>query len=309
SADLSHGRIGLSFLAEWPEEMPYQVLIESRSGTMKNQLDQLVIPEKKLDENPLFFSGQGSVEVKKGKNNIFIGCGICTPSQLSLAVPFDIIGFILSAELIKTLISNSKVFLLVADQHAWLANHLSKTKAERIAKIQTETIMKIIKNFKLKNWQVTLASQLFLENRELSYEQLELRDINHFFNILNTGIKVGWKFSSGQKHHKSDEAHFDNLIKLPIKSLFIKPGLTLDIKKPHESPYICTDPKTRITLWPKEDMPRKISQSQFDPRQVSAVKNHLKRITILFEKLVEPFQSKVPLEEKIQSIIDSIHEK
>jgi len=33
SADLSHGRISLSFLAEWPEEMPYQVLIKSRSGT------------------------------------------------------------------------------------------------------------------------------------------------------------------------------------------------------------------------------------------------------------------------------------
>jgi len=38
SADLSHGRIGLSFLAEWPEEMPNQVLIESRSGTFKNEL-------------------------------------------------------------------------------------------------------------------------------------------------------------------------------------------------------------------------------------------------------------------------------
>jgi len=79
-----------------------------------------------------------------------------------------------------------------------------------------------------------------------------------------------------ETNHKTDESHFDQKLDIPIQSIFTKPGVTSNPKKPFESPYICTDPATRITI------------SQLSTLEVEninpAVKNHLNRITMLFEQ-------------------------
>jgi hypothetical protein len=89
----------------------------------------------KLALNPLFWPNQGSFIVSENMPNIFIGCGIATKTQISQAVPFDIIGFLLSAEFIKRQIPKSQVCLLIADQHAWLANNFNRDYAKQRQKI------------------------------------------------------------------------------------------------------------------------------------------------------------------------------
>lgn len=258
---------------------------------------QILIPEKILSQNPLFWSGQGPVAIKPSKPNVFIGTGICNPTQLSQAIPFDALGFLLSAEFIKRLIiPKSHIFLLIADQHAWLANHFNKHQAQKIARLQFKTFSQIISSLQLKNWHVFLASKLFPQALPASYEALEIRDVNHFISHHQIGIKIGWKFGSG-RNHKTDEAHFDQ--NLNIVSVFTKPGVTSDPHKPQESPYICTNPATRILL--------QLHQPHFGGVVENlALQNHLKRITILFERLIMPLPPKTPVEQKVALILKTI---
>jgi len=251
-----------------------------------------------LSLNPLFLPNQADIVVDETKPNIFIGGGIATKTELSQAVPFDIAGFLLSAEFIKRLIPKSQVFLLIADQHAWLANNFNQEKSKKIADNLEQIVKKIIANFNLAGWKVFRASQIFPDALPQSYEELEKRDVAHFFNQHNCGLKIGWSFSLAEGNHKTDESHFDQQLNIPIQSIFTKPGVTANPKKPFESPYICTDPATRITV----DI---LSTSKVESTNL-AVKNHLNRITILFEQLIETFPNKTPLKEKVKKIIEKI---
>ncbi|MEK7513551.1 MAG: hypothetical protein AAB430_00055 [Patescibacteria group bacterium] len=248
-----------------------------------------------LSQNSIFWPNQANFVVDQSHSNIFIGIGIATKTQISQTVPFDIIGFLLSAEFIKRQIPHGKIFLLIADQHAWLANNFDRNKCQKSANNLLKTIQKIIKNLKLKNWQISLASQIFPDALPQSYEDLEKRDVTHFFNHHLCGIKIGWSFSLTETNHKTDESHFDKNI--PMLSIFTKPGVTNNPIKPQESPYICTDPTTRITL-------DQLSTSKVESK--TAVKNHLNRITMLFEQLIKTFPNKTPLENKIKIIINQI---
>lgn len=250
-----------------------------------------------LSLNPLFWPNQADIVVDETKPNIFIGGGIATKTELSQAVPFDIAGFLLSAEFIKRLIPKSQVFLLIADQHAWLANNFNQEKSKKIADNLEQIVKKIIANFNLAGWKVFWASQIFPDALPQSYEELEKRDVTHFFNQHNCGLKIGWSASMAENQHKTDESHFDQQLNIPIQSIFTKPGVTSNPKKPFESPYICTNPATRITVDKSS-----ISKWRVNP----AVKNHLNRITMLFEQLIETFPNKTPLEEKVKKIIEKI---
>lgn len=126
----------------------------------------IVITEKVLQQNPLFWSGQGPVAIKPNKPNVFTGTGICNPTQLSQAIPFDALGFLLSAEFIKRQIPSSHVLLL--------------TKALKIAQLQFKVFTQVINSLKLKNWHIFLVSKLFPQALPASYEALETRDVNHF---------------------------------------------------------------------------------------------------------------------------------
>jgi hypothetical protein len=247
--------------------------------------------EDLIKQNPLIWPNQRDIVIDPHHPNIFLGGGVATKNQISLGFPFDLLGFILTAEQINRL-TKGEIHLLIADQHAWLANHLDQEQAKLAAHNLQTIISRIITCFKLEHWHTHLASEIFPSATQSNYEMLETRDINHFANTHNVGIKVGWTFSP-KEVGVTDESHFDTLHTLP--TILIKPGLTSDPAKPHESPYISTDPTTRITF------------SNSNNWDVSpSVKNHLRNICLLFENLIEPFSPKTPLEDKLKIIINKV---
>ena len=266
----------------------------------------LVIPESVLQLNPLFWSGQGNPVINLSRPNILIGAGIATINELSQAIPFDALGFLLSAEFIKQRISGAHVFLLIADQHAWLANNLSENGAKKFAEGQEKTFGRLISALGILNWHIFKASELFPLAKPDSYENLETRDVFHFFKNHNAGIKIGWKFVDKNGRHQTDEAHFDQSLNFDIKSIFTKSGVTLDLSKPFESPYICTNPSKRVLLSKNENVNAKLKSGSIPEAQHQTVQNQLKRITILFEQVIDPLPAKTPVEEKVQLIIDKI---
>ena len=250
-----------------------------------------IVIKELIKHNPLIWPNQDDVVVDSDSPNIFLGGGIATKSKISQTVPFDLLGFMLTAEQVKRQ-TQGVVHCLIADQHAWLANQLNQDQATESAHHLRQTIQAIIVKFKLTNWHVHLASKIFTEATASNYEALETRDIKHFANNHQVGVKIGWTFSP-KVVGVTDESHFDTLHNLP--TILIKPGLTSDPAKPHESPYICTDPTTRITF------------SDSNNWDISpAVQNHLRSICLLFENLFEPFPPKTPIQEKCKMIIDQV---
>ena len=269
----------------------------------------LVIPESVLQLNPLFWSGQGNLMVNFSRPNIFIGTGVATKNELSKEIPFDSLGFLLSAEFIRQQIPDSHVFLLIADQHAWLANKLFENGSKKIANQQEIIFGRLISKLRISNWHIFKASELFPLAKPDSYENLETRDVFHFFQNHNAGVKIGWKSADKNDRHQTDEAHFDQNLDFDIKSIFIKPGITLDPSKSFESPYICTSPSERILLSKDENVAEKLNSRLVPNNQCQAVQNQLKRITILFEQVIGPLPAKTPVAKKVQLIIDRIFKK
>lgn len=269
----------------------------------------IVIPELILQQNPLFWSGQGDVIVNLSRPNIFLGTGVATKNKLSEKIPFDSLGFLLSAEFIRQQIPDSHVFLLIADQHAWLANKLFENGSKKIANQQEIIFGRLISKLGISNWHIFKASELFPQAEPDSYENLETRDVFHFFHHRNTGIKIGWKSADKNDQHLTDEAHFDHNFDFDIKSIFIKPGVTFDSSKPFESPYICTSPSKRILLSKVENVAEKLNSRLIPDNQCQAVQNQLKRITILFEQVIGSLPVKTPVAKKVQLIIDRIFKK
>lgn len=254
-------------------------------STMKIKIEDLV------KQNPLIWPNQRVVSVEQIQQNIFLGGGVATKNQISQAVPFDLLGFMLTAEQVNRH-TKGDIHILIADQHAWLANHLDQQQAIIAAQNLKSTISKIITTFKLEHWNIHLASAIFPSAVQSNYEALETRDIKHFTENHDIGIKIGWTFSP-KEVGITDESHFDKLHKL--STVLIKPGLTDNPTKPHESPYISTDPTTRITF-------NNSNNWDISP----AVRNHLRNICLLFENLIDPFPPKTPLEEKCKMIINLV---
>lgn len=270
------------------------------------EIKQTVISEKILSQNPLFWPGQGPVVDNNKRPNIFLGTGVATPNELSQVIPFDALGFLLSAEFVKQRIPNSHVFLLIADQHAWLANRMDEESTRQIADHQEKTFKRIISKLGLSNWHTFKASRLFVQASSDSYENLEARDVARFFHHHGVGIKIGWMFSTKENQHRTDEAHFDQNLNFDIASIFIRPGVTLDSSKSLESPYICTNPSKRILLSQDENVVEKLVSGSIRNNQRQGVQNQLKRITMLFERLVEPLPDKTSVEKKVKMILDKI---
>lgn len=91
-----------------------------------------------------------------------------------------------------------------------------------------------------------------------------------------------------------------------LYTLFTKPGVTLDPSKPLESPCICTDPSKRILLSSDEKVVEKLDSKTILDNRRQAVQNQLKRITILFEQVVESLPAKTPVAKKVQLIIEKV---
>jgi hypothetical protein len=247
--------------------------------------------EDLIKHNPIIWSNQEDIFVDSNNLNIFLGGGVATKTKISQAVPFDLLGFVLTAEQIKR-ITRGKVHMLIADQHAWLANNLDRAQATRAATNLNIIVTRIVRQFNFTDWHIHFASKLFSNQPPTNYENLEVRDIDHFTRKFQCNIKLGWTFSP-KETGITDESHFDKFHNL--STVLIKPGLTDSPAKPHESPYICTDPSMRIIFANSNNW-------QLSP----AIKNHLQNICLLFENIVKPFPPKTPVEEKCKIIINQV---
>jgi len=266
-------------------------------------------------------NGISEVLLQKDKRTIFYGTGLCTPTSISIGLPFDVLGMIFIAERIRKTFNFNKVVHHIADTHAKSNNLFSDEEIENLAKKTKADLAKIFRNFGLNNFEVNLASDFDktseykdllnqIPKTENEYVRREIADIRWFSIKHNVNLKLGWLINTGSDLQQgSDEMLFDgNFSKLfpnSMSFIYLKPGRTFNRARQRVSPYIFLKGENRIMLRKGEDVKEKFRQAEIEwgDKFFGGARKHLENIVHVYEKLYGNMTG-IPLEEKIQQILD-----
>ncbi|MBC8500937.1 MAG: hypothetical protein H8D38_04185 [DPANN group archaeon] len=284
---------------------------------IKDQLTKIVMQESLVEKK----STRISIEQANISeiNNIYLGTGVSTATDLSVGTPFDVLSMILLAEKVRRATNNETIYHNIADTHA-LTNKFPAEKVQAATLTQKNNISRITKSLGLENYEVILSSEFHnlkdyadivsrLEVEAHEYVKYEVADIEFFRKTRNAGIKIGWAIKSDTQT-KFDEVFFDKYYQQvfgnSIISIYSVSGKRLDDKAPNAAPYILTEREleTRIQLSSNEDVEKKLANADCSPTTLKMMKNHLKSITRLYQELIEQLEGNI--EEKTNYIIQKI---
>lgn len=282
---------------------------------------------KFFENEPLFVNGDSIREfnlniIEKNKSNIFIGIGLCTRTDVSDGIPFDILGMILPAERLRNRLNLNRVLIQIADIHAVSNNLLSWREIEAIANNTKTRLTRVLENLKLENFKIFKASEnnknKFIKDIEdqvmknikatNDYIRNEVLDIEFLRKNFDASIKLSW-IIPGEENRGTDERLFDNLHKeifgTDINFLHLKPGHTFDKKHWRVSPYIHVKGQNRILLRKNENVKEKFKSAEkiWKDKALGGARNHLKNIVRCYESLFGNLFN-MTLEEKIKFIIN-----
>ena len=209
----------------------------------------------------------------------YFGIGLSNKNGLTENLPFDSIGLILTAELVRERAELDKAIILIADEHAaTVTNNIDLV--NRIAKDRRDFVHRLLNRMDFYDFDIVLGSEIprpevqeFNGNR---YEKLQIGDIE-FFRQIGHRIKVGWEHGTMD----FDERHFDNMyVKIfgqVMSFVYTEPGRALDGSA--MPPYLCTE-KPRLLFREGEDIGYKVDQMSKGTRA------YFIRLMDLYNKLV-----------------------
>jgi hypothetical protein len=250
--------------------------------------------------------------------NIFFGMGIMTHQAMSVAVPFDVLGMFLVAELLRRALHSKKVLVLVADQHALTNQLVPATIVQATTERVLKTVSSILKGFELSHFEVirtvtlndnqdirTIYAALpSITNDYLKHEVADTLWLNQFHQV---GIKLGWAMSIDSTVEGHDERFFDAEIKKfcpQMSFIHTKPGRTANPRRQRVSPYVSIEGEDRLVLSESENTSNKVSQwrKDGDPQVIKPLIRHLSQIVRLHDQLFDPSKF-MTLEEKLKMLI------
>ncbi len=298
-------------------------------GIKNNKLEEkfksylnLIPNEGLIEQKPTLKATNLEALEAKPRGTIYYGTGLTTPKEISVGLPFDVLGMILVAERIKKTLGLKEIFHHVADTHAKTNEWIDSEEVDRRAKITKEMLLKVAKNLDLEGYNVVLSSEFdqtpeyndlveyFKKNsQEHEYVIREMADMEWYRTKHGTTVKMGWIIQASETEAGFDERLFDKEYSRikgdQLSFVYTKPGRTLDLSRPKVSPYIQIAGENRLLLEQGEDVLHKIEEAaerMKDPH-LGGAKKHIGKIVRIYEKLYGSL-GKIPLEEKIQTIID-----
>lgn len=212
------------------------------------------------------------------RGSIFFGVGLVSQSQTGIGLPFDILSFFFVSELIRQNLGMKKVFVLIADTHAISNNNCKITDINRLAKKREAELLKITRNFALKEFEIVLASDIHalksftntlknIPQMKNQYLKLEVADIVWFQKNKHLKFKIGWSVAKARDVIRHDERFFDQEITKfcpKIALIHVKAGRTLNKTKPKASPYLSVTGEKRILINQNENIERKLAKARVD---------------------------------------------
>lgn len=291
----------------------------------KRQVVAAVKEEGLVEYRPSIEGVLGSNPAKK-PDAVFLGMGVCTKQQVSVALPLDALGMLLPAEQIRRVLGARSVIVLIADEHARSNFGFSAAEIERITSANEDVLTRVINAFGLGAVKVVRASDFhstaeYLEvlaevdrrakGLEHAYFRKEVADIEFLNRVCGGILKVGWTVSSSLNvERRHDEVAFDQRFRAwmgdHVPFIYCKAGRVLDERRPKASPYVATEESRRLCLHQGEDVRAKLRavQSTVPQSVLKSTKRHLGALIRSFCAVVEPLSGQV--EDRAQEIIGRV---
>ena len=262
-----------------------------------------------------FLEAQGSA--------IYYGTGLTTPKALSVGLPFDVLGMVLTAERLRRHLNLDHIYHHVADTHALSNDFADAAKVDVLTDMVTQTMARVTEHLGLKNLTVVPSSTFdksakyesvldSIVTEKGEYVRRELADMLWYRRERNVVLKMGWIIQAGPVKEGFDERLYDNEFRNAfddeLSFVYLKAGRTFDQRRPKASPYISIPDEQRILLVPNERVEDKIeaAKSKWPDKTLGGSLNHLNAILRLYDQIAETPLERGPLPQRIQCLIDRI---
>jgi len=257
----------------------------------------------------------------KASRSIFYGTGLCTPQEISVGLPFDILAMVFTAERIRRTFGFDKVFHHIADTHAKSNGIWEESKIDTLAQQTKEGLEKILRNFELKDFVISMASSFDKSEKYLKilnslpkdaheYVRREVTDIAWYQQKQDVSLKLGWVISdnSGITNGNNEtlfDDKFESLFPNLMSFAYFSPGRTFDKSRQRVAPYIAIKGENRLILQPGENVQVKFqkAEKEFGDKFFGGARKHLEDIVHEYEKLFGNLE-RMSIEQKIQFILD-----
>ena len=237
---------------------------------------------------------------------IFLGIGLCSPDALSRAVPIDVLGVLLPAELVRRASGAEELLVVVADQHAVESGHdesrvhlQARTVQETIERVRDVCRLSALRIVRSSSYSGSVEYQSILDHvRQVSssrvdYVHRQLADVLYFQGHRSSLLKVGWVLRQPALGRRCDEVAFDQALLAAggrdIGFVYCRPGRALSDRTPRVAPYLVRRPEERLLLCRREDPHDKLTRAAEDmrPGNLEAYRRHLRMILYTYGRLVE----------------------
>lgn len=251
---------------------------------------------------------------------VFMGVGMSSASELSRALPLDVLSMLFASEQVRIAIEAREIKLLLADAHALENGHPASLVSQCCAAYES-TLRLVLARLGWSHVQVVRASDLHAQDaharlheairrvapsREHAYLTLELADIEYFARHCHGILKVGWALTSRGPGLR-DELLFDDRFRRWVGShvgfVYCKAGRALDDRRMKTAPYVVSDTSRRVCLTGSEQVQEKLQRSaaMISGSTLRAVRSHLRAITRSYKQLGRTVSGSV--EEQTQRLI------
>ncbi len=256
---------------------------------------------------------------------IFMGIGLCARGELSQAVPLDLLGMLLPAEVLRRELRCQELVVLVADTHA-LENGFDPEQVELRAQAVEAVLHKVRAVCRLPGMRILRASAL---HRSTGYQRMLLHvrrraeeglheyllqqyaDVLYLHQQQGPVLKVGWSLPSSDPRRQRDEVMLDQkmaaLTGATLAYVYCKPARTLTDASPRMPPYVVKRPEGRLCLDRPDDPEAKLEAAvrQAHPSTIAGFRRHLRRLVYTYAKVVGPLP-RGTLEQRVAAIIDRV---
>ena len=251
---------------------------------------------------------------------VFMGIGMTSATELSRALPLDVLGMLFSSEQVRAAVQARDIKLLLADAHALENGHPPNLIAQRCATYE-RVLQRIVTRLGWKHVQIVRATDLHVLDEyarlhttvrrlapryEHPYVTREVADIAYFAKHCDGILKVGWAVTNRGRSLR-DERAFDDCFRRWVGShvgfVYCKAGRALDDRRIKAVPYVVSDPGRRVCLTADERVHDKMQRAaaEVSTSTMRAVRSHLKAIARGYKQLARPVRGSV--EDQIQCVI------
>ncbi len=253
---------------------------------------------------------------------VYLGVGLCGRSELSKAVPLDLLGLVLPAEAVRRAAGARELVVLIADRHARESGFCASRVEERSAAVHA-ALARIGRQCGLPSLSVVRATEISDEKayrdglatvrRVLGpapddYTARQLADALYLEQRAGGLLKVGWVLRGADPARRRDEVAFDTALRRVVGDrvpfVYCKPGRSLAAGAPRVPPYIVTQPKSRLCLDGAEDPVAKLRAARrTSPRDaIEGYRRYLRALVYTFNRDIDRLP-RGPLEDRAAALI------